>query len=330
LASLEQHGGTRDPRRLRPRRALTTPVDGEQTAAGAHRPGRATDDRSKERTAYSHDGFFHASPLRDRVTMRAWLQAGLLLAVFYALLLALVWWQQERLVFVPTALPADHRFAFGADVHEVWVEVPGARLHGLHLRNTAPRGLVFFLHGNAGNLDGWFSEAEFYRRLNLDLFMLDYRGYGKSGGRIASQAQLEADVRATWAQLAPHYTGLKRVIAGQSLGSALAAVLAAEVQPELTLLISPYDSMRALAAEHYRWVPLMLLRYPLDTAAALARVRGPVLLVHGDRDALIAPTHAERLARVAPQAELVIVRGAGHNDLPAFAPYYQAIEARLR
>jgi pimeloyl-ACP methyl ester carboxylesterase len=230
-------------------------------------------------------------------------------AALYAGLLGLLWWGQERLLFQPQTLSAEHRFRVDPDVVETWVDVPGARLNALHLRLPQPQGVVFFLHGNAGNLDGWFSEAEFYRRLNLDLSMLDYRGYGKSGGRIASQAQLEADVRATWAQLAPHYTGLKRVIAGQSLGSALAAVL---------------------AAEHYRWVPLMLLRYPLDTAAALARVRGPVLLVHGDRDALIAPTHAERLARVAPQAELVIVRGAGHNDLPAFAPYYQAIEARLR
>jgi uncharacterized protein len=248
----------------------------------------------------------------------------------YGLLLLLVWWGQERLIFVPMRLPADHRFAFGADVHEVHVEVPGARLHALHLRQPAARGIVFFLHGNAGNLDGWFSESEFYRRQNFDLFMLDYRGYGKSGGRIASQAELEADVRAAWAQIAPAYAGRKRVIAGQSLGSALAAALAAEVQPDLTLLISPYDSMRALAAEHYRWVPLALLRYPLDTAAALARVRTPVLLVHGEHDALIAPAHAERLARVAPQAELVIVRGAGHNDLPAFAPYFDAIAAALR
>lgn len=252
------------------------------------------------------------------------------IGALYALLLVLVWWGQERLIFQPTPLPPGHRFAFGADVHEVFVDVPGARLHALHLRNAAPRGLVFFLHGNAGNLDGWFAEAGFYRRLNFDLFMLDYRGYGKSSGRIRSQAQLEADVRAAWAQVAPAYRGRRTVIAGQSLGSALAAALAAEVQPDLTLLISPYDSMRALAAEHYRWVPGALLRYPLDTSAALARVRTPVLLLHGERDALIDVAHAERLAQAAPHSELVIVRGAGHNDLQSFAPYYDAIAARLR
>lgn len=248
----------------------------------------------------------------------------------YALVLALIWWGQERLIFMPARLAADHRFDFGADVHEVHVDVPGARLHALHLRNPQPRGVVFFLHGNAGNLEGWFSNADFYRRLNLDLFMLDYRGYGKSSGRIESQTQLQADVRAAWASIAPRYEGRRRIIAGRSLGSALAAALAAEVQPDHLVLISPYESMRALAAEHYRWVPSALLRYPLDTAAALAQVRAPVLLVHGERDELIAPAHSERLARAVPHAELVIVRGAGHNDLQDFPQYLESIAARLR
>jgi alpha-beta hydrolase superfamily lysophospholipase len=254
----------------------------------------------------------------------------LVLAGAYLALLGLIWWGQERLIFMPSKLPAEHRFDFGADVHETWVEVPGARLHALHLRNREPRGVVFYLHGNAGNLDSWFSNADFYRRLNLDLFMLDYRGYGKSSGRIDSQAQLEADVRAAWEAIAPRYAGLKRVIAGRSLGSALAAGLAADVQPELTLLISPYESMAALASEHYRWVPQALLRYPLRTDAALARVRSPVLLVHGERDELIAPAHSARLQRVASHAELALIRGAGHNDLQQFPEYLEAIAARLR
>jgi pimeloyl-ACP methyl ester carboxylesterase len=257
------------------------------------------------------------------------LQAALAFVLVYGLLLALLWSLQERLIFLPSALPPQHRFEFGADVHEDWIEVPGARLHALHLRNPAPRGVVFFLHGNAGNLDGWFSNADFYRRLNVDLYMIDYRGYGKSGGRVDSQAQLEADVQAAWARIAPMYAGKLRIIAGRSLGSALAAGLAAKLQPELTLLISPYESMVALAREHYAWVPPALLRYPLRTEEALARVRSPLLMVHGARDEVIAPAHSERLLRVAPQAERVLVPGAGHNDLQLFPAYLDAIAARI-
>jgi uncharacterized protein len=189
--------------------------------------------------------------------------------------------------------------------------------------------VVFFLHGNAGNLDSWFVNADFYRRLNFDLFMLDYRGYGKSSGRIESQAQLEADVRAAWAGIAPRYAGLRRVLIGRSLGSALAAGLAAQVQPELTVLVSPYESLAALAAEHYRWVPQALLRYPLRTDDAVARIKSPLLLVHGEQDTLIEPKHSERLQQLAPHAERVLIKGAGHNDLQQFPAYLDALATRL-
>ena len=253
-----------------------------------------------------------------------------LLGALYAALLAALWFGQERLLFYPQALPATHRFAVDADVQEAWVEVPGARLNALHLRLPQPDGVVFFLHGNAGSLDNWFVNAAFYRAANLDLFMLDYRGYGKSSGRIESQAQLEADVRAAWAAVAPRYAGLRRVIYGRSLGTGLAASLAAEVQPELTVLVSPFESMTALAGEIYPWVPSALLRYPLRTDQALARVRGPVWMAHGERDDVIPPQHAERLLTRAAQAQLLRVDGAGHNDIHEFEPYLTGLRSVLR
>lgn len=262
--------------------------------------------------------------------MRDVLGWAVTIALLYAALLGALWWGQERLIFYPTPLPAAHRFAFGADVHETWVDVPGARLHALHLRLAQPAGVVFFLHGNAGNLQSWFINVEHYRRLNFDLFMIDYRGYGKSSGSIDSQAQLMADVRTAWLGIAPRYAGQRRVFFGRSLGTGLAAQLAAEVQPELTVLASPYTSMMALAQEQYAWVPTAVLRYPLHTDQALRRVHGPVLLLHGERDTLIAAVHSQRLLRVAPSARLVSVPGAGHNDLQRFTAYSDALAQALR
>lgn len=255
--------------------------------------------------------------------------AVLAMVQLYGAVLALLWWGQERLIFQPAPLPADHRFDRGADVHERSIEVDGARLSALHLRLPQPRALVFYLHGNAGNLDTWFVNPDFWRQANVDLFMIDYRGYGKSTGRIRSQAELEADVRAAWAAVAPGYVGRPVVIFGRSLGSGLAAGLAADVQPALTILVSPYTSLRALATEHYRFVPPALLRYPLATDEALARVRGPVLLLHGALDSLIPPRHSHELAGHSPQARVTLIPGAGHNDLQAHAAYLQALRAAL-
>ena len=277
-----------------------------------------------------------------RAPFRPWtgwlvLAAGAALLA-YAAVIALLAWQQEALLFQPQKLPADYAFKAGADVQESWVDVPGARLSALHLQLPKPDGVVFFLHGNGGNLADWFVNVDFYRRLNLDLYMIDYRGYGKSSGHIESQAQLMADVRTAWLGIAPRYAGLRRVLFGRSLGTGLAAELAAslssnqaaELQPDLTVLASPYTSMVALAQEHYPWVPAAVLRYPLRTDEALPRVRGSVLLLHGERDTLIAPVHSQRLLRLAPAARLVIVPGAAHNDLQRFGAYSNALAVALR
>lgn len=254
-----------------------------------------------------------------------------LAATGYAAVLGALWWGQERLLFEPEQLPHDHVFGFGPDVHEVTVERPcGTRLNALHLRLPAPRGIVFYLHGNAGNLQSWFDHADFYRQAGYDFFMLDYRGYGKSGGRIASEAELRDDALAAWQQIAPLYApGQVRVIAGRSLGSGLAAGLAAELQPDLTVLISPYRSMKAVAAQHYPWVPAALLRYPLDTEALAARIHGPSLLLHGDLDTLIPAAHSEALQARLPQARYVRVAGAGHSDIQEFPAYLAAVREAL-
>jgi len=259
---------------------------------------------------------------------------ALALLALYLAVLALLWWKQEALLFHPQPLPSDFRLATEPDVHEERVQVPGATLSVLHLRLPQPRGVVFFLHGNAGNLASWFTDTAFYRQAGFDLVMPDYRGYGKSTGRIASPGQLRQDVRAVWDSVAPRYAGLAVVLYGRSLGTGLAADLAEQLTregrpPDLTVLVSPYSSLRELAAEFYPWVPGGLLRYPLDTGLHLPQLGGRVLLVHGQQDSLIGVHHSERLLRLAPSAELVVIPGAGHNDLQLSPHYRQALHQAL-
>ena len=123
--------------------------------------------------------------------------------------------------------------------------------------------------------------------------------------------------------------GLKTVVYGRSLGTALAAGLAVEVRPALTMLVSPYISMKALAAANYPFVPGTLLRYPLRTDLDLPRINGPVLLIHGDRDPLISAQHSAALLPLAQQGRLALIPGAAHNDLQDFETYREAVRAAL-
>jgi pimeloyl-ACP methyl ester carboxylesterase len=240
-----------------------------------------------------------------------------------------LWFGQERILFKPEPLAADVALSSDPDVSERFVDVPGARLSVLELRRPHPDGVVFFLHGNNANLKTWFTGGDLYRRANLDLVMMDYRGFGKSTGRIDSEVQLHDDVEAVWQSVAARYAG-KRVIAyGRSLGTALASAWAARHRPALTIMVSPYISMRELAAQHYPWVPEALLRYRLDNAESVARLQTPLMLVHGDSDTLIPPSHSEALSTLAPRSRLVVIRGAAHADVHRFADYRAAIASAL-
>jgi uncharacterized protein len=259
---------------------------------------------------------------------RAAIAIAALAGLAYAAAVAYMWVRQEQLLFAPDVLPANHRFKLDPDVHEVSIDVPGARLNALHLRLPNPRGVVFFLHGNTGSLERWF-DASFFRDANFDLFMLDYRGYGKSSGGIESEAQLHSDVRAAWQSVASRYEGKRRVIYGRSLGTALAATLAANVKPELTVLVSPYQSMEALVGEMYPWVPSLALRYPLHTDTAVKQIRTPLLIVHGERDQFINPDHGKALASLSLAARLVLVPDAGHRNIVETAGYRNALRLHL-
>jgi uncharacterized protein len=113
-----------------------------------------------------------------------------LLVLGYAGALAVLYLSQDRLILPAKALPAEYRFKYDVPFEEVSIPVDGASLHALSFRQPNPRGVVFFLHGNAGNLVDWTTGVDFYRRVNYDLFIVDYRGYGKSTGRIEKEGQL--------------------------------------------------------------------------------------------------------------------------------------------
>jgi hypothetical protein len=255
-------------------------------------------------------------------------------AALYGAAITWLWFRQERLLFEPSPLPADQALFTDSDVREFTVDVPGACLSVAQLKLPQPRGVVFYLHGNSGNLQKWFVGLDAFRELNFDVVMMDYRGYGKSSGRIESEVQLRADVRAVFDSIAPQYQGKRVVVSGQSLGTALAAGLSAELgaagaPPDLTLLVSPYSSMRALAVELYPWVPSRVLRYPLPTVDHACQVKGPVMLVHGDQDELIGFHHSEAIRKVLPQCQLLRVEGAGHGDVHQFPSFRQGIASAL-
>ena len=252
----------------------------------------------------------------------------------YTAAIGYLWFRQERLLFEPTPLPPGEPLTCDPDIHERWIDVPGARLSCAQLKLPNPRGVVFFLHGNSGNLRDCLGEVDAFRQVNFDVVSFDYRGFGKSSGHIESEEQLRSDVRTVWEAYAAQYQGKRVVISGQSLGTALAAGLAAELceagrAPDLTYLVSPYSSMSQLADELYPWVPRKVLRYPLHTAKHAAQLACKLMLIHGDKDELIGIHHSHALRIAAPAAQFLSIEGAGHSDVHTFPSFRQALAGAL-
>ena len=255
--------------------------------------------------------------------------------LLYLLVCGFLYFRQESLLFYPQKLPTTYRFTFPGTYAEYPITAPdGTRLSGLLFKAQAPaKGLVFFLHGNGGSLAGWGSLAPTYTSRGYDVFFLDYRGYGKSPGRISSEAQLLGDVAAAYQQVTAGYAESQVIIAGYSLGTGPAAWLAARQHPRLLLLHAPYFSLADMAAHTVKIWPVLpgfLLRYPLATHEYLPQVAAPVVLVHGDHDELIPYNSSVRLkALLKPGDQLLTIRGGTHNGLLETPQYQQAITGIL-
>ncbi len=264
------------------------------------------------------------------MTLLVWLLA--IPAILYLLLVLLMYIYQEKLIFPGTKLPADHTFTFDQTFTELMIPVEGGELNALHFHQKDPQGLVFFLHGNAGNLDTWTTKVKFYEQHNLDLFIIDYRGYGKSTGNITSVEQIHSDIRAAWNFIAPRYqeNNIPITIYGRSLGSGLATKLATEVRHQQLILVSPFSSMKSMVKQHYPYVPSSLLRYPLPTKDIIEQVPGKVSFIVGDKDDYIPLIHSETLQKLTIQpSEIFTVNGADHGDIHEFDQYWDIYKRLL-
>lgn len=245
------------------------------------------------------------------------LKIVLILFTLYLVLMGLLSFQQERLIFFPQKLEENYAFRFNQEFEEIFVPAKdGARLHGLLFKAAEPKGLVFYLHGNAGSVDTWGWVAQTYTDLNYDIFILDYRGYGKSEGSISSEKQLFEDVQAAYEQLKSLYDEDQIMIAGYSIGTGPAAMLASVNSPKLLVLQAPYYSLGDLMNNLYPFVPAFLLKYKFETFRYLEKTETPVVLFHGAADEIIYPQSSDKLkAHLKPTDKVVILERQGHNGM---------------
>ncbi len=208
----------------------------------------------------------------------------------------------------------------------------GAVLHALYFPVDQPSGALLYLHGNTGTLRRWGKRAPRFTTLRHAVLMPDYRGYGKSSGRISEEA-LHADALAWFDRLAGQFGAANVVVYGRSLGTGMAVPVAAERTPKALILESPFANMLDVARHYlailpYRW----LLKYRFRSDMAIKRVKCPVFIFHGKRDPLVPYSSALRLYAAIPstvQRELISFAKGYHSDLAGYPRFRRKLRAIL-
>lgn len=249
--------------------------------------------------------------------MSIFLIALSLLVGFCFLSCVAVYLVQEKLIFKPKKLDRSHRFGFENNFEEMYIRAKdGKLLNGLLFRNRNSKGLVFYLHGNIGSLNSWGQVPKNYIDLGYDVFIFDYRSYGKSEGKIKSQQQLYDDNQTIYTELKKQYTENKIILLGHSLGSGMAAKLAADNQAEKLILITPYYSFTDLVKNLYPLLPTFILKYRFPTYKYLKKCNIPIVIFHGDRDELIDCEASYRLQKeFKPNDKLIILKNQNHRRI---------------
>ena len=254
-----------------------------------------------------------------------------ILILLYIILCSVLYFIQEKIIFLPTKLNPNFQFKFNQPFEERnFITSDGKKLNGLLFKSENSKGLIFYLHGNAGNLSSWGFAAETYTRLHYDVFILDYRGYGKSEGKIQNQQQLFDDATLVYNTLKKEYEENSIIITGYSIGSGITSYLAATNLPNKLILQAPYYNLSDMMCQKMPFVPTFILKYKLENNQYLQKCTCPVYLFHGKEDTVIPFESSQKLKNECNTvSELILLEDLGHNGMNEDYMYQSEIEKIL-
>lgn len=263
---------------------------------------------------------------RARITIIA----GINLLVFYALACTYLWARQSHFIFMPhreiKKTPAVYQLPY-ENIH-VSVDSPNGqkeRIHGWWIpAQIQSDKTLLYLHGSALNIGANVDHAHRFHNLGFSVFLVSYRGYGRSDGDFPSEAQMYADAEAAWDYL----TNQMRInpdrifIYGHSIGGAVAIDLAVKHPDAAGLIVeATFTSIFDMARLKYRYrlLPMgLIVAQKFDSRKKVGHLKIPALFIHGTKDALVPPEMSRRLyEKTSSPKQLKFIKGGGHNNSAA-------------
>lgn len=241
--------------------------------------------------------------------MKLFLTAIAGLSGLYIGLAALVYFMQRHLVYYPVKRLSATPEKMGLAYESVYLRTDdGVRLHSWFVPAGEAVGTLLFLHGNAGNMSDRLELIRIYNKLNLNVFIIDYRGYGESDGTPTEEGTYQ-DAEAAWKYLTNdrRFDPSEIVVFGRSLGGGVASWLATHYTPRALILESTFTSIPELAAEVYPYLPARwMAQIQYNNLRNIKSIRCPLLLVHSREDDVVPFHHGQMLFHAAHEPKSLL------------------------
>ncbi len=226
---------------------------------------------------------------------------------------------EQKFIFYPTSAieqtPADAGLAFD-DV--TFTTADGIRLNGWFVPYPGADVTLLWFHGNAGNISHRVDNIRLlHDKVATHIFIFDYRGYGRSEGKISEEGTYkDGEAALGYLRSREDVDPKKIVFFGRSLGAAVAAEIATGQQCLALILETPFASIREMARVAFPFLPVgPFLRTRYDTVEKVKKIKAPVLVVHGDRDDIVPFAQGRAVFEAAREPkEFYTIPGARHND----------------
>ncbi len=202
-------------------------------------------------------------------------------------------------------------------IQDVWFEAEdGVKLHGWYVPSDEAVATLLFFHGNAGNITHRLENIFFLHHLKLNVFIFDYRGFGRSEGNPNEEGiQLDSQAAYDTVLTQPGVSLPSLFIFGRSLGGAFAAYTASRNPAAGLILESTFTNAVDMADKMMPIIPSWYISAELNTQGYVENLKIPKLFIHGTRDTVIPFTLGRELYKGAAQPkEFYSIVGAGHNN----------------
>lgn len=215
---------------------------------------------------------------------------------------------QEAIIFHPSVLHEDASYSYSFPFEERWFEPEeDVRIQAVHAFADSSQGLVIYLHGNQGDNRTRADKYELFLQNGYDVLYPDYRGYGKSRGELENEEDLVGDIKFVFSEMLKEYKQGDIVLVGYSLGSGVAAQVAADFDPQALVLWAPYYSLLDMKDAQFPFLPDFLVQYPMRTDLALQKIEEPVHIFYAGEDEVIPVERSLKLTNYLKEEDSYVV-----------------------